>query len=80
MSSSELEVVNSCDSSSSGSYDIDLGACVHHCLVALPRRQCDDDDDDVAVASLMPNEDDPASAIIVGGGVPSLSFGQSYAR
>ncbi|KAL3776942.1 hypothetical protein ACHAW5_009254 [Stephanodiscus triporus] len=79
MSSSELEIVNSCDSSSSGSYDIDLGACVHHCLVALPRRQCDDDDD-VAATSLMPDEDDPVSAIIVGGGVPSLSFGQSYAR
>ncbi|KAL9186149.1 hypothetical protein ACHAXT_005387 [Thalassiosira profunda] len=43
---------------------VDLGACVHHCLAPLPKRK----------------GSDTASAIIVGGGVPSFSFGQSYAR
>ena len=47
---------------------IDFGSCVHHCLVALPKGK--------GVAS----GDETASAIILGGGVPSFSFGQSYAR
>ena len=45
--------------------NIDLGSCVHHCLVALPKEK-----DDGSIAS----------AVIVGGGVPSFSFGQSYAK
>ena len=43
---------------------VDLGSCVHHCLVALPGEQ----------------NKEFADTVIVGGGVPSLSFGQSYAR
>ena len=43
---------------------VDLGSCVHHCLVALPSQQ----------------NEGFTSAVIVGGGVPSFSFGQSYAR
>ena len=86
MMSSELEVVSGCDSGSGGGHDtVDFGACVHHCLVGLPRQRDDDDDDDdddeaSKAASPMAYDDYPASAIIVGGGVPSLSFGQSYAR
>ncbi len=80
----QLEVVNMCDSiSGSGSNDgVDFGACVHHCLLALPRRRDDGDDDGASaeVTSPMADDDYPASAIIIGGGVPSLSFGQSYAR
>jgi len=49
------------DEHSSG--NIDLGSCVHHCLLALPK-----DDDSIT------------SAVVVGGGVPSFSFGQSYAK
>jgi hypothetical protein len=84
MVSSELEVVSGYDSGSGGGYDtVDFGACVHHCLVGLPRQRDEDDDDDdgpAKAASPMVDDDYPASAIIVGGGVPSLSFGQSYAR
>ena len=43
---------------------LELGSCVHHCLVTLPKS----------------HNDTESSAIIVGGGVPSFSFGQSYAR
>jgi tRNA(Phe) wybutosine-synthesizing methylase Tyw3 len=82
--SSKLEVINMCDSiiGSGGYVAVDFGACVHHCLVALPRGRDDDDDDCASVKVASPMIDDvyPASAIIVGGGVPSLSFGQSYAR
>jgi len=49
------------DEHSSG--NIDLGSCVHHCLLALPK-------DDGSITS----------AVVVGGGVPSFSFGQSYAK
>ena len=45
-----------------------LGVCVHHCLVQLSDA----------------NQEEPSpgvlSAILVGGGVPSFSFGQSYAK
>ncbi|KAL3809635.1 hypothetical protein ACHAXA_010610 [Cyclostephanos tholiformis] len=77
--SPELEVVNVCDSiSGGGDYDgVDFGACVHHCVIALPRRR-----DDGASTEAVPQtaDDDYPTIIIVGGGVPSLSFGQSYAR
>ena len=43
---------------------VDFGSCVHHCLVALPSQQ----------------NEGFADTVIVGGGVPSFSFGQSYAR
>jgi tRNA(Phe) wybutosine-synthesizing methylase Tyw3 len=51
---------------------IDLGSCVHHCLVALPHLR---EKSNGAVIT-----DDHASAIVVGGGVPCFSFGQAYAR
>ena len=51
---------------------IDMGSCVHHCLVALPHLR---EKSNGAVIT-----DDHASAIVVGGGVPCFSFGQAYAR
>ena len=48
--------------------DLNLGVCVHHCLISLPKSKED------CHSSLAP------SAIIIGGGVPSFSFGQSYAK
>ena len=55
--------------------ELDFGACVHHCLVALPSQQ--DDADNCYYANCSNNNE---QLIIVGGGVPSLSFGQSYSR
>ncbi|KAL3762330.1 hypothetical protein ACHAWU_003835 [Discostella pseudostelligera] len=51
---------------------IDMGSCVHHCLVALPHLR---EKSNGAIIT-----DDHASAIVVGGGVPCFSFGQAYAR
>ena len=45
-----------------------MGVCVHHCLVSLP---------DERQEKLSP---EMLSAVLVGGGVPSFSFGQSYAK
>lgn len=45
----------------------DLGVCAHHCLVSLPIT-CENKPNCVS------------SAVLVGGGVPSFSFGQSYAK
>ena len=45
-----------------------LGVCVHHCLVSLPKVQGEQTSDFVS------------SVVSVGGGVPSFSFGQSFAK
>ncbi|KAL7543281.1 hypothetical protein ACHAXR_012585 [Thalassiosira sp. AJA248-18] len=62
----QISSIKLADSSSSNT--VDFGSCVHHCLVALPKQR------DAAPG------DEITSAVIVGGGVPSFSFGQSYAR
>lgn len=50
-------------------HHFDLGVLVHHCLVSLPKSSDVTSDSDVV-----------ASILSVGGGVPSFSFGQSYAK
>eukprot|EP00956_Cyclotella_meneghiniana_P003192 scaffold3926_cov26-Cyclotella_meneghiniana.AAC.4 len=49
----------------------DLGVCVHHCLVQLPSLKQQHRQHDTSYVS---------SCVLVGGGVPSFSFGQSYAN
>jgi len=66
---SSIELLVNGESKEAHSSDgIDFGSCVHHCLVTLPKERG------------IQSGDENASAITVGGGVPSFSFGQSYAR
>jgi tRNA(Phe) wybutosine-synthesizing methylase Tyw3 len=69
--SPKLDVIISSDINN----ELDFGACVHHCLVSLPSQQDDGDHCNYTDCS-----DNSEQLIIVGGGVPSLSFGQSYAQ
>lgn len=52
-----------------GCHPEDLGVCVHHCLVQLPSEKQQQHGTSYV-----------SSCVLVGGGVPSFSFGQSYAR
>jgi len=53
-----------CDDPES-SFTVDFGVLVHHCLVALPQQVLNNGE---------------ITAVLVGGGVPSFSFGQTYAK
>lgn len=69
LSKGQISSIEIHENAKDSSHAIDFGACVHHCLLTLPKKKA------TALTG-----DDTASAVIVGGGVPSFSFAQSYAR